>query len=207
MPEIKSKHILVASILLGSFTFLIRIFLPLFHRTLPLPFDLGHFSQYIFLFTLGIVAAKYNSDYLLSYRQAKKWMWFSLSMIFIVFPMIFIVGKAYEGNIRPFLGGFTWQSLAFSVWEQVTGIAIMVTLVGLTRAKWNKQSKLTSRLSGSAYAVYVFHPPILVAISVLLVNWEAIHILKFLIITPLALIASFGIALLIKQIPILRQIF
>ena len=204
---IKSKHILIGSLLLGFITFLARIIVPLFRRYYYLHYDFGHFPQYIILFALGIIAARYSSDYLLSYREAKKWMWFSIFMIFVVFPLIFIAGKAYEGNIRPFLGGFTWQSLTYSVWEQVTGIAIMVTLIGLLRAKWNRQSKFSAHLSDSAYAVYVFHPPILVAISVLLVNWEAAHIVKFLVITPLALAGSFGFALLIKQLPFMRRIF
>ncbi len=207
IPKIKSKHILIGSLLLGLVTFFVRLEFPLFRNYYSLHYDFGHFPQYIILFALGVIAARYSSDYLLSFKQAKRWMWFSLFMIFVVFSLIFVVGNAYESNIRPFLGGFTWQSLAYSVWEQVTGIAIMVTLIGLFRAKWNRQNKFSAHLSGSAYAVYVFHPPILVAISVMLANWEALHLVKFLVVTPLALAASFGFALLIKQLPFTKRIF
>ena len=207
LPKIKSKHILISSVILGAVTFLARLLFPLFKRNHSLNFELGHFPQYIFLFVLGIIVARYNSDHLVSYRQAKKWMWFSLSMICIVFPLIFLFGGAQGGDISPYLGGFTWQSLTFSVWEQVTGIAIMVTLMGILKVKWNQQSKLSASLSGSAYAVYVFHPPVLVWISILFINWDAIHLVKFLILTPLALAVSFGVASVIKRLPLLRRIF
>ena len=207
LPQIKSKHILIASVLLGLITFLARFEFPLFSGSHGTNFNLGHFPQYIFLFVLGIIAARYNSDNLVSYRQAKKWMWFSLCMIFIVFPVIFFFGGAQGGDISPYLGGITWHSLAFSFWEQVTGISIMVTLMGMLKIKWNQQSKFSARLSGSAYAVYVFHPPVLVGISVLFINWEAMHLLKFLALTPLAIVASFGVALVIKRLPILGKIF
>lgn len=206
LPKITSQHIFISAVLLGIVTFLFRLIFPLFTHN-PTNFTLGHFPQYIFLFVLGIIVARYDSDHLVSFRQAKKWMWVSLGMIFILFPLIFFLGGAQSGDIKPFFGGFTWHSLAFSLWEQITGIAIMVTLMGILKVKWNQQSKLSASLSGSAYAVYVFHPPVIVWISILFVNWDAMHLVKFLVITPIALVATYGVALLIKQIPILKKIF
>jgi glucan biosynthesis protein C len=206
LPKLTSRQIFLSSVLLGIVTFLVRLIFPLFTHN-PTNFTLGHFPQYIFLFILGIVVARYDSDNLVSYRQAKKWMWFSLGMIVIVFPLIFFLGGARGGDIKPYFGGFTWHSLAFSLWEQITGIAIMVTLIGILKVKWNTENKLSQRLSGGAYAVYVFHPPIIVWISIQFMNWEAMHLVKFLILTPLALVASYGVAIAIKRIPVLRKIF
>lgn len=206
LPKIKSQHIVISIILLGIATFLFRLIYPLFTHN-PTHFTLGHFPQYIFLFVLGIIAARYNSDELVSFLQAKKWMWFVVFMIVVCFPLMFFLGGAQGGNIRPYFGGLTWHSFAFSMWEQVTGIAIMVALMGLIKVKWNAQSKLSASLSGSAYAVYVFHPPVIIWVSILFVNWDAMHLVKFLVITPLALIATYGVSLLVKQIPILKRIF
>ena len=207
MPEIKSMNILITAILLGIVTFLVRIIFPLFEGYYSLPFVLGHFPQYIFLFVLGIIAAKYDSDYFVSYAQAKKWMWFSLVLILFVFPLLFFIGNVNENGIESFLGGVTLESLILSVWEQVTGISIMVALFGIFKTKWNKQNNLTKKLSDSAYAVYVLHPPVLVVISVVFINWKVMLLLKFLALTPIALIFSFGIAIIVKQIPLLKRIF
>jgi hypothetical protein len=208
MPKIKFRQILITSLILGVLTFAVRIIYPLFthsHRNV-LNIETGHYVQYIFLFVLGVITAKYDSDYFVSYIQAKKWMWLSLVMIFIAFPILFFLGGASEG-FRPYFGGLSWQSAAYSIWEQLTGIAIMVALMGITKTKWNTQSKFTTHLSNSAYAVYVLHPPILVWISIAFMNWKAMHLIKFLALAPLAVAASFAIAILIKKIPVLKRIF
>lgn len=207
LPEIKSVHIFIAAILLGLATFVTRFQFPLFSGGHGTNFDLGHFPQYIFLFVLGIMAARCSSEYLVTFVQAKKWMWFALTMIFLGFPAVFFLGGAISGNFNPYFGGTTWQSLGFSMWEQVTGISIMVALIGLFKTKWNHQNGATEALSSSAYAVYVFHPPVIVWVCLQFRSWEAMHLMKFLAITPLAIIATYLVALLIKKVPILNKIF
>ena len=91
LPIIKSWHILIASILLGLVTFIARFEFPLFTGSHGTNFNLGHFPQYIFLFALGVIAAKYGSDHLVTLKQAKKWMWFSVALIFIGFPLLFFI--------------------------------------------------------------------------------------------------------------------
>ena len=207
LPEIKSVYIIVIAILLGILTFLVRIIYPLFEGVRAFPFVLGHFPQYIFLFILGIAAAKYKTDNFVSYKQAKKWMWFSLVLILVVFPLLFFIGNVNNNGIKPFIGGLSIQSLLFSVWEQVTGIFIMVSLLGIFKTKWNIQNSFIKKLSESAYAVYVLHPLVLVGISLLFINWKVMLLLKFLALTPLALLFSFGSGMIVKQIPLLKRIF
>lgn len=208
LPEVKAKQIFITALILGVLTFGVRIAFPLFkgNHLHPLNIEAGHYIQYIFLFVLGIFAAKYEGDKFVTYKQAKKLLWLCLAFIFIGFPLIFILGGASEG-FRPYFGGFTWQSAAYSIWEQFTGIAIMVALMGISRTKWNTQNTFTTNLSNSAYAVYVLHPPILVWISIAFMNWEVTHLIKFLALAPLALAASFAIAVLVKNTPVLKRIF
>ena len=130
-----------------------------------------------------------------------------LVMILIVFPLMFFVGKAHQNGIHLFAGKLTWHSLAYSVWEQVTGISIMVALMGILKVKWNTQSKFASKLSGGAFAVYVLHPPVLIGISLIFINWEVMLLVKFLVLTPLALLFSFGVAMAVKRVPVLKKIF
>jgi len=207
LSNIKSTHILIASVLLGLITFLARIEFPLFTGGHGTNFNLGHFPQYIFLVVIGIMAARYKPVRLVTLKQAQKWMWFSLGMIFIGFPLLFFLGGAQGGDIHPYFGGTTWHSLGFSVWEQVTGISIMVALIGFFEAKWNFQNNASRALSSSAYTVYVFHPPIIIWVCLQFRDWEAMHLVKFLAITPIAILASLGVALLVKRLPVLNKIF
>ena len=91
LPEINSIHILVTSILLGIATFICRIQFPLFTGGHGTNFNLGHFPQYIFLFFIGVIGARYYSTHLLAFDQVKKWFWFALGMVFIGFPLLFFV--------------------------------------------------------------------------------------------------------------------
>ena len=207
LPKIKSFHILITSILLGFITYISRFEFPLFTGGHGTNFNLGHFPQYIFLFIIGVIAARYSSTHLIAFDHARKWLWFSLAMIFIGFPFLFFLGGAQGGDISPYFGGTSFHSLGFSLWEQITGIAIMVTLIGYFKMKWNHQNGFSKALSNSAYALYVFHPPVIVWVCLQFRNWEAMHLVKFLAITPLALLASYLVALIIKNMPVLKKIF
>lgn len=209
LPGIKTYQIIVSAIVIGVLTFIVRIKFPLFTSSgiSWLPFDLGHFPQYIFLYILGIISARYTNDVFISFKKAKNWLWFVLFLIVVVFPLIFFIGKAYPNGLKAFAGRGTWHSLSYAVWEQLVGISIIVGLIGVSKVKWNMQSPFMRRLSDSAFAVYALHPPVLVGISMIFVNWKVMLLIKFLALTPIALIASFGIALIVKKIPVLKRIF
>lgn len=209
LPQIKSIHILLFALFLGIVTYIVRIKFPLFSGSGSswLPFDLGHFPQYIFLFILGIIAAGYNSYSFVSLKQIKMWLWFVLFLTGIVFPFMFFIGNVHVDGIMPYAGRGTLRSFAYAMWEQLTGISIMVILLGFMRIKWNTQNGFLRKLSDSSYAVYVLHPPVLVAISLLFKDWHVMLLIKFLALTPLALIGSFGIAMLIKNLPVFKRIF
>lgn len=53
--------------------------------------------------------------------------------------------------------------------ESFTGVFMSVGLVGFLHARWNTQSSLAKSMSDSAFAVYVFHSPILIAIRTVVV--------------------------------------
>lgn len=209
LPKVKSYTILLSATFIGIATYFVRIKYPLFtgNGIKMFPFDLGHFAQYTFLFILGVIAARYNSDDFVSYKQAKRWMWFTVALVVIVFPLLFFVGDAHVHGVKAYAGRGTWHSFAYAVWEQLTGISIMVALLGILKRKWNTQTKVASLLSNSAYALYVIHPPVIVGISVLFINWKTMLLIKFLALTPLALIASYVAAILIKKAPLLKRIF
>jgi len=209
LPKVSIAHIILTAVIIGVITFVVRIKYPLFKGSGMswFPFDLGHFPQYIFLFFLGIVAARYDSDEFISYSQATKLKWFVVFMILVIFPLLFFIGNAHSNGIKAFAGRGTWHSMAYAVWEQVTGFSIMVALLGITRLKWNKQGKVLATLSNSAFAVYVLHPPILVGLSMLFINWDVMLLIKFLSLTPLALLLSFLAGIMVKNIPVLKRIF
>ncbi|WP_346859085.1 acyltransferase family protein [uncultured Draconibacterium sp.] len=201
IPFPGTKVILIAAVLTGLAQYIIRIWLPvgwsLPHTNLQFPF----FMQYIFMLIFGVVA--YNNKWLdaISYKSAKQWFLFAQLMILIVLPVMLYVGGKEKG-IEAFVGGGSWQSFAWAIWEQVVGFAMMIGLFGIAKKYWNKQGGLARQLSGSAYGVYIIHPPVIVGMAAVFVGWQDINqLLKFVVLAPVALVLCFALAWLIRQIP------
>jgi len=209
LPGIKFYHVLLSAIFVGIITFFVRMEFPLFTSSgiSWLPFDLGHFPQYIFLFVLGILASRYDSDSFVSAKQTKNWSWFVLFMILFAFPALFFLGDAHITGVKTYAGRGTLNSFSYALWEQVTGFSIMAVLWGFFKAKLNTQTRLYTQLSNSAYAVYVFHPPVLVGISYIFVGWKTMLLIKFAVLAPLAVVVCFVVGVIVKNIPVLNRIF
>ncbi len=200
-----TKVIVVSAILLGLVQYLVRIWLPvgwsLPYTGLQVPF----FGQYIFMLIFGVVA--YENKWLdeISFKIGKQWFIFTQIMILIVLPtMLYIGGK--EDAITPFLGGGTWQSCTWAIWEQLTGFAMIIGLFGLSKKHWNTQGSFAKQLSDSSYGVYIIHTPVIVGISAVFLSWDINQLLKFIILAPLAVITSFIFAWIIRQIPGVKRV-
>ena len=193
--------IILLAVFLGVITFLIRIKLPVGWSVPILSLQLPHFPQYIALFALGITASRHNWLEQITYRRALRWFLAAQAMIFITFPLLFMSGGAASGNVTPFMGGLHWQSLAYALWEQVTGLALMFALLGIFREKFNSQGNWGKRLSACAYGVFVFHAPVVVMITLAFRGVDIPGIAKFLVLAPVAVAASFLAAWLVRKIP------
>ena len=198
--------IIFLAIILGVMTFLVRIELPVGWAFDPMGFQFPHFVQYIALFIIGILAFRNDWFEQITYKQGIRWFLFAQILIFIGFPCLFILGDAMEKGIDPFMGGFTWQSLGYAIWEQLNGFALIIGLTGIFKQKLNKQNNLTKRLSADAYTVYIIHTPLLVLLTLLLTNLPLYPAVKFLVVAPISLILIFLAAGLIRRLPMAKKI-
>ena len=170
-------------------------------------FQFPHFLQYIFLFAAGVIAHEYNWMDAITLRMGWRWFIFVQSMIFMAFPIVFIAGGTLEGNIAPFLGGLTWQSFAYAMWEQLVGFGMIVALLGIFKYRLNFQNSFTQKLSKSTYSVYVFHTPLLVLVSAVFLDCEINQLVKFITLAPVTLILCFAVGFLVKKLPGAKSIF
>jgi glucans biosynthesis protein C len=185
----------------GLLQFIIRIWLPVGWSMPFTNFQFPFFVQYIFLFVIGILAFQNNWFNSITFANAKKWLITAQILIFFGFPLLFILGGAAESGGDKFMGGFSWQSFAYSIWEQLTGISLILGLLGLGKKYLNRQGIFAKNLSDSAYGVFVFHAPVIVAIAAIFAGWTIFPPIKFIVLSPVALLACFLVAALLKRIP------
>ncbi|MBP2630362.1 MAG: hypothetical protein H6Q70_990 [Firmicutes bacterium] len=191
-------------IMLTTSTFVVRFVEPL--DTSVFNMQLCYFAQYIILFSFGIYAQKNNWFSKIEYRFSKKCIVTAVIPGILFLLSIAYLGGALEGNSNAFKGGFHWQSLAFNFWESVTGVCMSVGLIAWFRQNFNWQNKLLKKISDSAFAVYVFQAPILVLVAQTLQMLILPPILKFLLLSVLALPILFLTAYVVKIIPLFRTI-
>jgi surface polysaccharide O-acyltransferase-like enzyme len=187
-------------------TYLARCIFPVGWVLHPVGFQLGHFVQYTALFFLGIIAWRGQWLNKVSYKMGKVFSMMALLMLIIVFPLIYYVKVATNSPIETFSGNGYWQSLMYACWEQFTGIFIILALLGVAKRKWQTQSPLIKKLSRMAFGVYIFHPLVLISLSMLFKTWTADPAVKLLFVAPLAVSGSFLLAHLLLKIPGVKEV-
>jgi surface polysaccharide O-acyltransferase-like enzyme len=200
-PVPNNSRILVFALSLGILSYLVRIFFPVGWSLQPFGFQLAYFSQYVAMFILGIVASRNHWLEQFDVKKARPFLRLALIMMFLIFPLMYVIKIVTGCTIESFSGKGTYQSLLSASWEQITGISIMVVLLGYGREKWNRQSALLKNMSRSAYAVYIFHPLVIISLSLLCIPLRIDPALKLLIVAPLAVIFSFTLGSLLVKIP------
>jgi glucans biosynthesis protein C len=203
-PAPAAGTLAVFALVMAAGRFLIRALAS--HGTSVLNMDLGDFAQYILMFGAGVWAAHNGWQQLLPVRRAIRW-------LMVVFPLGAIAWGAIlreafvSGNRGAISGGWHWQSAGFSVWESFTCVAVCVGVLTISRETWNTQGKVQKFLSDNAFAVYVFHPPIVILISKTMVGLLWPPVAKALMLTVLAAVTSFAASsLFFRRIPLLRNI-
>lgn len=199
-------RILFFAVIIGLISFAVRIFFPVGWVLKPLGFQLGYFSQYIAMFILGLIASRSKWIDIASYRTGKIMAIIALCLVFIGFPLFFVVQSILRFPVDYFNSGGHWQSLWYAVWEQLVGFSIITALLCIGKKRWNKLSSFLTKLSRAAFAVYIFHPLVLIGLSVALHSWAIEPALKLLVVAPLTVLGSFLLGLVLIKTPWVNRI-
>jgi fucose 4-O-acetylase-like acetyltransferase len=189
----------------GLVTFVVRLAWPVGRYLEPLHFQLGHFSQYVAYFVIGLIACRRNWFAGVRVAQAKLWVWVAVGLVLLFLPLL-VAGGALTAGVDSFLGGPTWQSLVFSVYEQFLGLAMIVTLLVWFRERFNHQGKLAAAMGLDTYAVYMFHPLVIVSLAYALSGIYMIGVVKWVLVAPLALALCFLVAHYVRKMPLARDV-
>ncbi|MDN3580086.1 acyltransferase family protein [Mucilaginibacter flavus] len=198
--------VVVFAILLALGSYLVRWAFPVGWVLAPVGFQFGHFTQYVALFAMGIVASRGEWLSKVNYKMGKDFAIMVFVMIVVLFPVLYYVVTVTKSPIETLNGGGSWQSLMYAFWEQCTGIFIIAALLGIAGKKWNTQSAFFKKLSRATFAVYIFHPLVLISVSMLLRSWAIDPAVKLLVAAPVVVTLSFLVGLGMVRVPIVKKI-
>lgn len=132
-------------------------------------------------------------------------------MSLVLIPLFFVIGVlggALEGgeNFERFLGGLHWQAFTLAVWETFLMVGIMVFLLYFFRERLNQAGPIAESMAVNVYTVYIIHQTILYALAILLLPINIPTILKFFIVSLIAVPLCFLLSILIRRVPYARRV-
>jgi fucose 4-O-acetylase-like acetyltransferase len=192
--------IIGAGILIGVLTFLVRIVMPIESSWEFFDIQPPFFVQYIAFFLLGLYAAKNNWFSRIPDRPGKT------STILAVFlalclPVVLVASGALSGTLDPLLGGLHWQSLLYSLWEQIFAVLIVTGMLWIFFTRFDHTGKIASSAAAATYTVYIIHPVVIIPLTLSMQPIMLSPVPKFLLAAIIAIPLSFLLAVLIRSIP------
>jgi hypothetical protein len=211
---LNTSRLLLLIVIIATVAFLLRLFFPL--GSVFWGMQLGYFSQYIILFIAGIAVYRTNCLENITPVAGRYWLAAGLILGFAGLLLFIYLIDAYDFStltIKTFRPGkssgndASWGAIYFAVWESFVAVAMTVGLLGLFRDKLNFSNSLTKKLSAAAFAVYMFHPPIIVAVTKSMQTLDMQPVFKWaiagVISIPLCFLIGYYILL---RIPLLKKI-
>jgi len=166
---------------------------------------MGFFPFYIIIFIGGILAYRNNWLEEMPKEMLRFWKWFSLGLI-VFLPVFIITTGALEIGIDPYMSGMNWRCAIMSLWFGMACISFCTTLTLWMREKIHMGNQLTSFLSLNTFTVYLIHPIVLVAFTVAIRNLVINPLIKFSLASLFTVAACYLLAIIIRRIPLIKEI-
>lgn len=190
---------------LATATFAIRLVQPI--GTNVMNFQLCFFPQYLVAFAAGLAAARHGwLAALAASPTARRAGWLALVGGPLLLLGVLVSGGTITKDHNPYFGGWNPQALGLASWEQFTGLGLALGVISLFSRRLNRASPWMTWLGDRSFAVYTFHAPVLVALTMVFrsTQWNPFALAAVLTVTTLA--ATYAIADLARRIPGLRAI-
>lgn len=192
-PFPSNTVLLAAALGCGALAFALRLVWPVGTSVWGLQF--GYFASYMILFAAGMAAAERGWWLAVPDATARTWRrvtWCTLPLLLLAFAPL---------PMGDPMGGISPAAALYAFWEPFVAWGILLTLLVHARARTSPPGRFGAALARRAFAIYVIHPPVLVAVALAgrdLV-WPAL--LKFALTGSIACALCFVLAGLLLRVP------
>lgn len=206
VPSLPSvRAVVITGALIGLLSFVVRLKFPVGTNWHNMQF--GYFSQYVVLFIVGTRA--FRGEWLKAFPSARGGQLLKWAAIFgpVVWLVLIFSGGALTGAMQAYNGGLTWQSLTISLWEQIFAVCLCAGLIVFFRERIYTGGPVSRLLADNSFAIYMFHAPVLVSISLMLEPTGLGGIAAFIIAALLAVVVTLALShFVLRRIPLLKAV-
>jgi len=103
-------------------------------------------------------------------------------------------------------GGWNIQAVIYAFYEPLVAWGLILGLLHAFQRRFASLGPIGSALARRAYAIYIIHPPVLVAVALAWRHVEAPHLVKFAVTGSATCLACFWLAGLLLRAPWIRRI-
>ena len=182
----------------GAAAFLLRLVWPT--GTTLLYLQLGYFASYVVLFAAGCLAAPSAS--LDEAPAPQRRLWIAIACVtFPLMPIAVVLGGHIPWLAGSLSGGWNPQAVVYAFWEPFLAWGVIMGLLHLYTRRLETPGHVWRSLSRRAYAIYIIHPPVLVALALV---WRSVVVspgLKFIVTGTATCLACYLLAGLLLKVP------
>lgn len=183
-------------------TFLVRLRYPLDTWIPVLDFlqvEPARLPQYAVFFTLGILAHRH--DWLRRFNARTGWLWLSGGLAGVGLLSLVGADASWFGA-----GGPDGPSALWATYESALCVALCVGLLTLFREVVTGSGQLSKELTACAYAVYIIHLPLVVALQHYLTGRGLSAATAWAVVSVIGVSTAFLLAAGIRRLPLLRRV-
>jgi len=196
-PWPRRRTLLLAALATGAAAWLLRQAWPVGHNVWGL--QLGYFASYGLLFGAGCRAAR--SGWLERLPGAEVRFWWRLALCCLpVLPVLYGLGAHWPETRSAVL------PVAYAFWEPLVAWGILLRLLQAFGPAWRPTRHWQTDLSRRAFAIYVIHPPVLVAVALAGSGVNAAPLLKWAVTGSLSCLLCFVLAGWLLRVPGLARV-
>jgi glucan biosynthesis protein C len=199
----RSIEIITFAILLAAISFVVRLWYPI-DRWIGLlkliQVALADVPRDLAFFVIGVIAYRRNWFLTLPKKAGMIWLLVGLAAAALCYGLFFTGHAFFNG------GGLTIGAFIFDLWESFLCCGMCIGFMVLFRVRLNHQGRLTRDLAASTYAVYLFHVPVLVSLQYALRYAALGPLMKFFLVTLIAIPVTFAIGSALRRAPFARSI-
>lgn len=208
-PAPRARTLLLFALGLAMSTAMVRGVLPI--GTSIFNLQLCYFPQYIAAFVAGIVAHRGGwLAELVSSDRARNAGWLALLGGPLLLGLLLFVGGGPTEGPGPgdhgpilYFGGWNVRAAGAAFWEQLTGVGLALGMMAWFQRGFDRQARW---LAERSFGVYLFHAPILVALTLLFRGFDLGQLPKIMLLTVCTTAASLAVADLARRTPGLRRV-
>lgn len=191
--------LLLGALATGTIAFALRLVWPV--GTTVLALQLGYFASYAFLFAFGCAAAA--GRWLENVPADAARLWRRVAYVALpVLPLVELSGLG-GGDAR---GGLSLKALDYAFWEPFVAWGTILTLLQLAQGRWQATNELWRTAGRRAFAIFVIHPPVVVAVSLAMRGVPAPALVKFAVTGAVSCVLCYLLAGALLRVPLIARV-